>query len=312
MSGVRGRPKAGSATSTAQPPACPFCANEFPSSVRRLPGRLECPVCHVQVTDPWPSEEELAEAYSTFYRPDSGRFSGPGDALLRRTRGSLARRIDAIAPPGPVLDVGAGDGALLDALHAVGRPAEGLERTRTTRNDIRVAEIDDVETGWAAIIMWHTLEHLRRPGEALTAGAKRLKPGGVLLVAVPNIASIQAQFFAERWFALDLPRHLTHIPSATLIEALVERRLKVERVSAWRGGQVFFGWADGLVGRFVPGNPSLYDAIRRPSARSHPMGRTTRMAALSGALVLSPLAAAGSVLELGTKRGGTTYVEARA
>jgi SAM-dependent methyltransferase len=295
----------------AQPRACPFCANEFPSSVHRLPGRLECPVCHVQVSDPWPSDEELTEAYSTFYRPDSGRFSGPGDVLLRRARGSLARRIDVIAPPGPVLDVGAGDGALLDALHALGRRAEGLERTRT-RRDIRVAEIDEVEAGWAAIVMWHALEHLRRPGEALTAAAQRLKPGGVLLVAVPNISSIQAQLFAERWFALDIPRHLTHIPSSTLIEALIERRLKVERVSAWRGGQVFFGWADGLVGRFVPGHPSLYDAIRKPSARGHPMAGATRMAALTGAVVLSPVAAAGSVLELVTKRGGTTYVEARA
>src|SRR4051794_9020244 len=295
------------ATSTA---ACPWCSEPLPQRAQRLPGRVVCPACGVAITDPWPTDAELDRAYSTSYRPESGRFSGPGDALLRRTRGRLARRLDQIAPPGPILDVGAGDGALLDALHAVGREATGLER-ESTRTDVRAAEIDDVESGWAAIVMWHSLEHLRAPGAAVRAAAERLAPGGVLVVAVPNAASLQARAFGARWFALDLPRHLTHIPAAALRAAARDAGLRIDRTSGWRGGQVFYGWVDGLVGLVVPGHPSLYDAIRRPEARSAPMSGATRAAALGAAVLLAPLAAAGWALELVTGRGGTTYVEAR-
>src|SRR5205814_1029208 len=82
----------------------------------RLAGRIRCPVCGVATTDPWPTPEELERAYADWYRPERGRFSGPGDALLRRSRGALAGRLDQVAPSGRVLDVGAGDGTLVDAL----------------------------------------------------------------------------------------------------------------------------------------------------------------------------------------------------
>ena len=197
-------PDAGRSREVVSPIAsCPWCEKPLPAAPPRLPGRIVCPACGVGITDPWPTDAELDAAYSGFYRPESGRFSGPGDALLRRTRGRLAQRLDEIAPPGPILDVGAGDGSLLDALHAVSRDATGLER-ESTRPDVRAAELDEVEPGWAAIVMWHSLEHLRAPGAALRAAAERLLPGGVLVVAVPNAASLQAGMLGERWFALDI------------------------------------------------------------------------------------------------------------
>jgi hypothetical protein len=65
---------------------------------------VSCSHRGVANTDPWPTEAELDAAYRSWYRPASGRFSGIGDAVLRRTRSRLARRLDRIAPPGPVLD----------------------------------------------------------------------------------------------------------------------------------------------------------------------------------------------------------------
>ncbi len=137
--------------------------------------------------------------------------------------------------------------------------------------------------------MWHSLEHLRAPGAKLRAAAELLLPGGVLVVAVPNAASIQAHVFGSRWFGTYLPRHLTHIPADALITAVEKAGLRVERTSAWRGGQGFYGWVDGLVGLLVPGHPSLYDAIRRPEARFRPMTSSFRMRTLTAAVLLHPL-----------------------
>jgi SAM-dependent methyltransferase len=263
----------------------------------------------VATTSPWPTEANLDQAYRGWYRPDSGRFSGLGDQLLRRTRGRLARRLDRIAPLGRVLDVGAGDGSLLDALDAVGRGALGLER-EATRDDVRSVEVTDLDGSWAAIVFWHSLEHMRNPGEQLDHAAQLLGPRGVLVVAVPNADSFQARVFGDRWLALDLPRHLVHIPASALIERVQARSLALERISYWRGGQVMFGWLHGLVGA-LPGDLDLYDAIRRTEARSQTRSTANRLTTWAAAAMLAPVALTGAAIEVAAGRGGTVYVEAR-
>ena len=289
--------------------ACEWCGAPLDASSRELPGRIECARCGAQTTSPIPSEEDLDAAYGSWYRPAAGRFSGPGDRLLARLRGRLAARLDEIAPPGPVLDVGAGDGRLLDALAARGRSATGLER-RSTRPDVREGDVRDLEPGWAAIVFWHTLEHLRGAGAALSRAAELLAPRGVIVVAMPNPASLQAAAFGDRWLALDMPRHLVHVPAPALLARLEGLGLSVERRSGLRGGQVVFGWMHGLVGS-LPGHPDLYDAIRRAGARRAPLTVPRRAATLAAGALLSPVAGALALGESAAGRSGTTYVEAR-
>src|SRR4051812_33601451 len=183
---------------TADQPAtiCAWCRADLPENADRTGGRVRCERCGAATTDPWPSERTLAQAYEGWYRPAGWRFAGPGDAILKRSRGALARRLDAIAPPGEILDVGAGDGTLLDALRRHGRSAIGLELA-ATRPDIQAADIADLpnQQRFAAIVFWHSLEHLPRPADALAKAAELLVPKGVLVVAVPNSDSLQAKAF---------------------------------------------------------------------------------------------------------------------
>jgi SAM-dependent methyltransferase len=271
---------------------------------------VSCPRCGAATTDPWPSQATLERAYSTWYRPPGGRFGGPGDAIFRRARAAFARRIDRIAPAGPILDVGAGEGTLIDALRARGRDAMGLELL-SSRPDIREGSIEDVkESGFAAIVFWHSLEHLPRPGAAVTRAAELLSTNGVLAIAVPNLDSIQARTFGDRWLHLDFPRHLVHLPASTLIRGLEEQGMKVTRTSYLRGGQVTFGWLHGLVGR-LPGEPSLYGAIRRADAWDDPPTPARRAYALGAGALLAPIAVAAAGVEVVRGRGGSVYVEAR-
>jgi SAM-dependent methyltransferase len=295
--------------SAASRPDCAWCGAPLRGG-ERLRGRIRCRACGTATTDPWPSPAELDAAYSGWYRPDAGRFSGLGDRLLRRTRATLAQRIDRIAPPGPVLDVGAGDGALLAALRARGRDAVGLER-EPSGPGMRGGDVAAQEQGtWAAVIFWHSLEHLPEPGAAVESVAALLLPGGVAIVAVPNAASLQARLFGDRWLALDLPRHLVHLTAASLLSKLGAAGLAVERVGYLRGGQVVFGWLHGLVG-LLPGHPSLYDAIRRPGARAEPLDASQRFLALAAAILLLLPAALAALAEAAIGHGGTVYVEAR-
>lgn len=308
---------------------CAWCGAELEVGSESVARVVRCAACGASTTAPWPSEEELDRAYAGWYRPAEGRFAGAGDTLLRWSRGRLARRIDRISPAGDVLDVGAGDAALLDALLARGRSAIGLERPSGPSDDpgnasdgprspwpaaghadVRFAGIDEIDGPFAAVVFWHVLEHLRGPAGYLEQAASLLLPGGVLILAIPNSASVQAKAFGGRWLGLDLPRHLVHLPLSSLVARLRDLGLTVERVSHLRGGQVIFGWLHGLVGT-LPGGLDLYDAIRRPAARRNPTTGAVRAVTLGAALVLLPLAATLALAEAVAGRGGTVYVEAR-
>jgi hypothetical protein len=81
-------------------------------------------------------------------------------------------------------------------------------------------------------------------------------------------------------------------------------------VSHVRGGQIVIGWLDGLVG-VLPGHLRLYQALRRPEARRGALSAGRRAAALAAGVLLLPLALCGAALEVGLRRAGTVYLEAR-
>jgi SAM-dependent methyltransferase len=288
---------------------CAWCGHEFGPADERLTGRVRCSACGVATTSPWPSDEQLGAAYAQWYRPQEGRFSGLGDKVLQRTRSALADRLHKILPPGPVLDVGAGDGTLVRAFIRHGREAVGLE-PYSSGEHIRSAEVEEVDGEWAAVIFWHSLEHLRRPGRALRHAAGLLAPGGTLIVAVPNATSLQARLFGDRWLALDVPRHLVHLSPQALLGEIESLGLEVQRVSYLRGGQVTFGWVHGLVSQ-LPGHPDLYDAIRRSEAQQSAQTPAKRLYALVGAVAALPMSLVATGVEVAARSAGTIYVEAR-
>ncbi|HVI07344.1 MAG TPA: class I SAM-dependent methyltransferase [Candidatus Binatia bacterium] len=66
------------------------------------------------------------------------------------------------------------------------------------------------------ITLWHCLEHLRNPWQVVEQAARRLVPGGILLIAIPNIESYQFGVLKQAWWHLDAPRHLFFYPAKTL------------------------------------------------------------------------------------------------
>jgi SAM-dependent methyltransferase len=290
--------------------ACLWCREPYGERADHLTGRTRCQRCGAATTDPFPSEAELEAAYGDWYRPATERrFFVAVDALLARSRGWLASRLDRLAPPGPVLDVGAGDGILVDALRARGREAVGLERS-PNRADFIEGSVGDVDGEWAAVVFWHSLEHLPDASDAIEHAARLVVPGGLIAVAVPNNDSVQARAFGDRWLHLDMPRHVLHLSTASLEEGLRRNGLEVEHVSYLRAGQTVIGWLQGLVGK-LPGRPDLYQALRRTGAREVDQPASTRALAIAGAVVLLPVATLAALGEMVIRRGGTVYVEAR-
>lgn len=104
---------------------------------------------------------------------------------------------------GLVLDVGCGSGALAEAISRRGYTVWGIERDATALAAARgrlariieadIADAAAVDTAIAGtrfdyLILSDVLEHLYDPFDILQRYLRHLKPGGVLLVSVPNVA----------------------------------------------------------------------------------------------------------------------------
>jgi SAM-dependent methyltransferase len=78
------------------------------------------------------------------------------------------------------------------------------------------------EGSFDVIIMSMVLEHLSDPLSILRRVNRLLKPGGRLLLSVPNINGIEARLFGSYAYTLQVPTHLAHFTPKTLSRMLSE------------------------------------------------------------------------------------------
>lgn len=115
-----------------------------------------------------------------------------------------------------VLDVGTGSGALVYGLSLAGlRDVEGIDpfgpgdRVFDTGARLSACELDAVEdSDWDLVMFHHSLEHVRDPAHDLEQAARRLAPGGSILVRMPTVSSWAFEHYGADWVQLDPPRHL--------------------------------------------------------------------------------------------------------
>jgi SAM-dependent methyltransferase len=257
-----------------------------------------------------------AEAHETgAYAPGSPRLArtaAPVLAAFDRQRLALLRRA-GVAPGARVIDAGAGRGRFVAAARAAGYDAHGIEPSRRGVEAARAAygieleatTIADAAPGPAdAVALWHVLEHLDDPGAALDHVAGWLRPGGVVLVGVPNLASLQARLSGGRWFHLDLPRHRTHFTPEGLDALLRAHGFTPEAARHVLAEHNPYGMWQSLVPTREPSY--AYHLLKRNvPVRAVPLATTV------AALPLVPVAAAAEVAAGLAKRGGTIAVTAR-
>jgi 2-polyprenyl-3-methyl-5-hydroxy-6-metoxy-1,4-benzoquinol methylase len=245
---------AGPPDATRTSPTCAWCEQPLAHGPLRAFGQLRCAHCGATTALDWPSERELVRAPLVRAAPvrTSQRICTLGEAARRRARRRLAARIARVAPPGPVLDVGSGDGMLLDALRATGRLTTGIVSGRASaevRTGVRNAEITELGGRYAAIVFWQSLGRLRAPGVALDHAAALLKPGGLLAIAQPSTTRMQARALGERLLVAPvLPQHRVLIPPQTLMERLRALGLQVDRIDHLLDLPTAGSWLGGLLG----------------------------------------------------------------
>ncbi len=194
------------------------------------------------LTDPQPEIENLYKYYeSDEYISHTDSKKGIISFLYQKVKKQALQKKSKLiyslnCGAGKLLDIGAGTGEFLKFVKKNGWEINGVEPNKRARDlankkevDLKV-DIDDFKgKTFDVITLWHVLEHLPNLEDIIIKIEDLLKPGGTLIIAVPNYKSFDAKHYKSNWAAFDTPRHLWHF-SRNSFEVLFSKDLELEKI----------------------------------------------------------------------------------
>ncbi|MEM8785349.1 MAG: class I SAM-dependent methyltransferase [Pseudomonadota bacterium] len=153
-----------------------------------------------------------------------------GKGFRTRDHLSLLGHRMADQKPTRLLDVGSSRGSFIlgarelwpDCDIVAVEPDQSVTSAYDMRRDIRfigqrIEQVGFDRESFDLIYSCHTLEHLADPVRVLEDHRAWLRPGGLLLLEVPNFAHLHAEDIVEEWF---IDKHLNHYTEESLLRQL--------------------------------------------------------------------------------------------
>lgn len=260
------------------------CEHEYDTTTDAYFPVVRCNGCGLVRLCPRPDVTELSRIYPpeyyAYHLVEQDRASKQNMGWLTRTTRRittrrmqrwferLVARVDSDKPKLRVLDIGCGDGRLLDFYRSskVGHRVEtwgvdmdaGSVATARERGHhavhARFEDASELENGsFDLILTSHVIEHVADPTDFCRRARDLLAPGGMFVVATPNFDSADARYFGPNWGGCHFPRHWTFYDADTLGRVVDRLGLRVRRVD-YDPNPYFWVWtAHSLLRRRNPG-----------------------------------------------------------
>lgn len=224
---------------------CPWCGTPSEKSYLRVKDHflsqetfdiIECEHCGLLYTTPRPDPDVIGKYYqSEDYFSHQENKQGLIPRLYEFVKSFNIKNKVHMAigglPKGKLLDIGCGVGDFLAKVMQEGWEVVGLEPSDDAKN---IAEkrlgfrplcpkdsFTLPDASFDVVTLWHVLEHVDDLKTQTSEIGRILKPGGRLVIALPNFQSFDCQYFKECWAAWDVPRHLNHFSKETLQKMMV-------------------------------------------------------------------------------------------
>lgn len=220
---------------------------------------IKCRKCkHVQIY-PIPSIDEDKEFYDKDMQNKNINFYGSIEDHRRISVVDTTRRsifVNKLTPKnGRILEIGSGHGFFVGAMHKKKYNITGIEisiEKRTMAKKVTKAKILDIDLNhdvldigkFDTIVMFHVLEHIADPISFLKKIRSLLKPGGKIIIEVPNCDDFQLElnrsyrdFYWQRahlqYFS---PKTLKKILSLSGLSSKIIgiQRYSVENMFSWK------------------------------------------------------------------------------
>lgn len=199
---------------------------------------VSCKSCGFKFTNPRPENSVIGDYYKAEeYVSHSNTTKGVVNKLYHSVRNYTLKQklklISSYVSRGTMFDYGCGTGMFLNVCKNDGWETYGMEpddnaRKMSIEKGLDVFSDKDkvsdriADKKFNAITLWHVLEHVTDMEATLSFFKSKLNDDGVLIIAVPNHVSYDAQYYKEFWAAYDVPRHLHHFDINSMT-SLVEK-----------------------------------------------------------------------------------------
>jgi ubiquinone/menaquinone biosynthesis C-methylase UbiE len=215
---------------------------------------VQCSYCGLIYQNPRPTEVEIGQHYPDEYEPYLNFGVKKSSWLQQKSvEYGLDKRANEVlkyVKTGNLLDIGCAVGDFLNHMRGkyhwqvcgveVSEYAAELARKRYGL-DVFTGTLEEAhypDNTFDAVTMWDVLEHLHDPSAALKEIWRVLKPGGMLVLRIPNGDSLDARVFGNCWAGLDTPRHLYLYTKATLNQLFEKNGLNLLKTHSRQGSYV--------------------------------------------------------------------------
>ncbi|MFI6251381.1 class I SAM-dependent methyltransferase [Streptomyces sp. NPDC051016] len=226
---------------------CPWCDSDRLTTRLRTTDLLQhkpggfaldrCQDCGHTFQNPRLNEAGLEFYYRDFYDGlGEQKMSGTFGGRTKMYQGRAGSMVPHDATPKNWLDVGTGHGHFCEAAREVlpGTAFDGLDFTDGVELAAREGRVEHAYRGafpdlapeltarYDVVSMFHYLEHSTDPDRELRAAHETVRPGGHLLIEVPDPESRYARLLGRWWLPWLQPQHLHFIPVANLRARLTD------------------------------------------------------------------------------------------
>ena len=202
---------------------------------------LTCADCGTTVTNPYPSDAELAAFYSQYHMNES--YLGKSAAKLRRGTSRVKRMMRQKPPGRKFLDVGCSLGFVVKAAETLGLEGHGIDidpaavelakHQHGPACHFEAISIQDLAArGGAAFDMVYlseVIEHVRDPEDFIAHVSAVMRPGAVAYVTCPDGGHFRTPGRITDWKMVHPPEHLTYFTRDGMTRLLARHGLTAFR-----------------------------------------------------------------------------------
>ncbi len=228
-----------------------FKTRDYDSGGKTIFSVVKCNKCGLVYLNPQPDDRYLSQFYVFNYYGNQSFFHSIflfiNNFIIGNRAHSILKR-----KKGKIIDIGCGDGDFLKFMKDKGWDAYGIEPSKSgfeiAKSKIKenvynkpLGDIKFMDKFFDAVTIEHVLEHVDNPKEMIKQVHRIMKDDGLLVISVPNIGSVQAKIGRDKWFHLDIPRHIYHFSSETLTRFLESNGFEVKKIN-------YFSFVYNLIG----------------------------------------------------------------
>ncbi|MEJ2161886.1 MAG: class I SAM-dependent methyltransferase [Robiginitalea sp.] len=204
-------------------------------------------------TLPVPEDMELYYDSPDYISHSDGETTLMDKIYQRAKKANLAKKFRLVERcnrgKGVLMDVGAGTGQFVRYAQERDWEAYGVEPNDQARElahqkgvsvykslSVQKAPVYDVVT------LWHVLEHMADLDKNIREIYSVLKPGGWLILALPNYRSLDAKHYKSHWAAYDVPRHLWHFSKESVEQLFSDAGFELKSVKPLWLDAFYISW----------------------------------------------------------------------